>query len=337
MLLDHLHAHNTHLYTPHHSAIGLHIGKILCCLSLLVLAGCSHDHNKPPPVSSRLQPPPPGGSDPYPTIGIIPTQPPQLPTQQARDLLTQQLKERRNLTYRTVAQNGTLIPEIPLSPRQRKAILGHSDDPRRAILLKDPNAPIPNTDLLQATPQPKTPKVAQRKANGELAMPALEDKYTRDDNHQPSPYPTDHPPDIPDEPPPIPHVKGFQPRFDSLRAENDIAPRYNLADIDGMSFHFVPQSDELSPHQDKKFHKLLDKNPDGPFIIYGFGNTTSLQASDQAVAIKLGLLRARRVAQEIMTRGGIHQDSIAIHAYAFGTGVKVVVPSQPPQKEQPPS
>lgn len=104
---------------------------LMVTTGLLVLGGCRHQDA----VDSTLEwtqkmrggviatqrPPPPGRYDPYPHVGLTPTKAPDLPSPQARAMLTEQLIRDRNLTYRTVAANGTLTPVIPPQPNAAAA------------------------------------------------------------------------------------------------------------------------------------------------------------------------------------------------------------------------
>jgi outer membrane protein OmpA-like peptidoglycan-associated protein len=107
-----------------------------------------------------------------------------------------------------------------------------------------------------------------------------------------------------------------------MPATNTPLPAYDLNDVPGTGFHFLPQSDELSPGQDDELDKLLRKTPRGPFFIRGFGNAASMSAQDQSDAVRLGLLRATRLARILQARG-VPASALHVRGDAFGTGAKV--------------
>lgn len=146
-------------------------------------------------------------------------------------------------------------------------------------------------------------------------MPEVSEKNSVDS------FPADVIPAIPDAPPPAPDVAGT-PTPPDIPAANTPLPAYDLNDVPGTGFHFLPQSDELSPGQDDELDKLLRKTPRGPFFIRGFGNAASMSAQDQSDAVRLGLLRATRLARILQARG-VPASALHVRGDAFGTGAKV--------------
>ncbi|MBS1100870.1 hypothetical protein JK170_11565, partial [Gluconobacter sphaericus] len=103
-------------------------GKIpfLLLISAPLLAACQHQdatdtvtgwwHNFEGGEIAKLRAPPPGENLHYPHVGRTPTQPPELPTPEARLSLTTQLEAQRNLAQRESAAQGAL-PVIPPPPK----------------------------------------------------------------------------------------------------------------------------------------------------------------------------------------------------------------------------
>ncbi|PAL27669.1 hypothetical protein B9K04_02415 [Acetobacter syzygii] len=131
-------------------------------------------------------------------------------------------------------------------------------------------------------------------------------------------------PQVPQEPPTAPTFPGFDVPTDA-HIPDGVHPNYDLTDIKGVAFHFVPQSDQLSSGQEGELDKIVRKRPNGPLVIRGFGDAASLSAQDQSDAVRLGLLRAKRLASELSKRG-VPAPTITVRSDAFGTGAKVIVP-----------
>ncbi len=342
----------------------------MAMLALLLTTGCHHrdltdstmdlvQHLRGGVVAEQ-RPPPPGQYSPYPHVGLTPTTPPSLPSPQARTLLTTRLIRDRNLTYRTMAANGTLLPAIPPPPSDTPPPAPAAPAPSAsgAAAGQKPGAKAPNQpatlpegvngaimDAASAPPPPPpaaavphaaphaapapapahpAPSPAPAKPHGkdksdpaakEVAMPEVSEKNSVDS------FPADVIPAIPDAPPPAPDVAGT-PTPPDMPATNTPLPAYDLNDVPGTGFHFLPQSDELSPGQDDELAKLLRKTPRGPFFIRGFGNAASMSAQDQSDAVRLGLLRATRLARILQARG-VPASALHVRGDAFGTGAKV--------------
>ncbi len=276
---------------------------------------------------AEQRPPPPGRYDPYPSVGLTPTQAPEVPSPEARALLSEQLTRNRNLTYRTVAANGTMIPDIPPPPGSsgktattQQAI---PDGANGAVMDAADTAPQPVRNTLRsATP----PLFADQ--NGAVApTPAEEAEVAMPEFHEKAAIPETPPqdiPQIPEAPPTAPSFPGFDVPTDAHLADAP-RPNYDLTDIKGTAFHFVPQSDQLSSGQEPALDKIIQKWPKGPLTIRGFGDAASLSAQDQSYAVRLGLLRAQRLATELTERG-VPASAITVRGDAFGTGAKVVTP-----------
>lgn len=354
--------------TGQRHATGFRMGVALTA-GVLVLAGCRHQdaidstlewtQNMRGGVISQQRPPPPGRYDPYPHVGLTPTQAPALPSAQARAMLTERLIRDRNLTYRTVAANGTLTPDIPPPPNaaaaQSAAGKGNADKgagtsaaggganaakdkaaagQQAASLPPDAAGAImdaaeappqqPTTPSPLAKPAPSKPAAKDTKKNAaadaeadtpEVAMPEVKN------GAQKPPTPESAIPQIPEGPPAPPSFPGFDVPSDA-HLPDGVQPNYDLSDAKGTALHFMPQSDQLSAGQESTLAKLVQKTPHGPFFVRGFGNSPSLSPQDQADAVQLGLLRAQRVAQELIKLNA-PSDAIHIRGDAFGTGARI--------------
>lgn len=340
-------------------------------LALLLTTGCHHRGFTDSTVEllqsmrggivAGQRPPPPGQYSPYPHVGLTPTTPPSLPSAEARALLTSRLISNRNLTYRTMAANGSLLPVIPPLPSAAPAAPAPPAAPvapvAPAAAQSAPAGQKPDTaqanqpatlpegvngaimDAATAPPPPPPAPSAPSAGTGtgtgtkttdgtkphgkgkaepavqEVAMPTVSEKNSVDS------FPADLIPPIPDAPPPVPDMEGTSipsPPPDTTAA----LPAYDLGDIPGTGFHFLPQSDELSSGQDDALNKLLGSTPNGPFYIRGFGNAASMSAQDQADAVRLGLLRATRLARMLLKRG-VPASALHVRGDAFGTGAKI--------------
>lgn len=262
-------------------------------------------------VIATQRPPAPGLYDPYPHVGLTRTDPPDVTSPQARALLTQRLLRDRNLTYRTVAANGSLIPDIPPPPggTAPKAELPAGAS---GAVLDAAEAPPRPQQTQSSRPQPDTPSTAAS-PDGEIALPTV-----RDDKGATDPQVL---PAIPAAPPPPPQIAGVATPADTPTASTR-TPNYDLSDVKGTAFHFLPDSDQLSSGQNTVLAQLVDKTPKGPFYIRGFGNATALDAITQTDAVRLGLLRASRLAQLLIARG-VPATALHVRGDAFGTGARV--------------
>ncbi|MFT8419726.1 MAG: hypothetical protein ABF636_13000, partial [Acetobacter sp.] len=258
---------------------------------------------------------------------------PELPSPQARALLSAPLTRERNLTYRTVAANGSMIPNIPPPPGPdglgvkttrptlpegvSGAIMDAADSPTgptpAALRPVRPSLPtVPDVPGLRASTSTATP------AEAEVAMPEVHEKAAIPDLRP------DQIPQIPLSPPTAPSFPGFDVPSDA-HIPDAVRPNYDLADIKGTAFHFMPQSDQLSAGQEAALDKIVQKHPQGPLSVRGFGDAASMSAQDQSDAVRLGLLRAQRLADELSKRG-VPANAITVRGDAFGTGAKVVTP-----------
>ncbi|KXV62625.1 hypothetical protein AD949_10425 [Acetobacter orleanensis] len=342
---------------------------MLVTAGVLCLTGCSHkdpldttldwmQHMRGGVIASQ-RPPPPGIYDPYPHVGLTPTTTPDVPSPQARTLITQQLIRDRNLTYRTVAANGTLMPQIPPPPgaaaAPKKAATpaqGTNVAPQPATLPEGTSGAImdaaeaPSDQAATQTgatagkngkptlPSAKSPgsnmlpgagKTARQTTDGEqkdaeVAMPEIGMPEVKS-TAQTQPTPPSAIPQIPSGPPAPPAFPGFDVPSDAYLPDA-IRPNYDLSDAKGTAIHCVPQSDQISSGQDDTFTKLVAKTPHGPFYVRGFGSAASLDAQDQADAVQLGLLRAQTIAKKLISLN-VPASAIHIRGDAFGMGARI--------------
>lgn len=339
---------------------------LLVTAGLLGLTGCSHKdpldatvewmQHMQGGVIATQRPPPPGIYDPYPHVGLTPTTTPEVPSPQARTLITQQLIRDRNLTYRTVAANGTLMPEIPpppgaTSPAAPKppardangapqpatlpegatgAIMDAADaQPGAQTAAQKPGSPVEKTHkpslsapnpagsgLLSGTGQ----KTETGTDTAEAAMPEIGMPEVKSTAQTP-PTPASAIPQIPAGPPAPPAFPGFDVPSDAYLPDA-VRPNYDLSDAKGTAIHCVPQSDQISSGQDATFAKLVASSPRGPFYVRGFGSAASLDAQGQADAVQLGLLRAQTIAKKLISLN-VPASAIHIRGDAFGMGARI--------------
>lgn len=172
-----------------------------------------------------------------------------------------------------------------------------------------PELPMPSV------PGTGAPKNTTAQDEPEIAMPEVRKKADQ------AGKPPVVIPQIPDAPPTPPAFPGYEVPSDTGLADG-MHPNYDLTDVRGTPFHFVSQSDLLAAGQDGTFTKLLSTTPHGPFYVHGFGDAASQSVQDQADAVRLGLLRASRVAQALVSRG-VPASAIHVRGDAFGTGAMV--------------
>lgn len=338
---------------------------LLVATGVLCLTGCSHkdpvdttfewmQHMRGGVIAAQ-RPPPPGIYDPYPHVGLTPTTTPEVPSPQARALITQQLIRDRNLMYRTVAANGTLMPEIPPPPGAAAstaaktsttpqagngaaqpatlpegtagAIMDAADAPPQqaataaASAGKSGQAALPSAESSKSGTLPGTgKKTGTGKQDAEVAMPEIGMPEVKSTAQTP-PTPASAIPQIPAGPPAPPSFPGFNVPSDAYLPDA-VRPNYDLSDAKGTAIHCVPQSDQISSGQDDTFAKLVAKTPHGPFYVRGFGSAASLDAQDQADAVQLGLLRAQNIAKKLISLN-VPASAIHIRGDAFGMGARI--------------
>lgn len=297
-----------------------------------MLGGCYHQgvidntvewiHKMQGGAIAIQRPPPPGQYESYPVMGPFPTQPRGLLSPQARTLLTQKLLRDHALTDRTIAVSSSLtpnIPPLPGTPTSQTPVFTGAEKGG-----KDSAKTMPIKSSIK-TPVKTLPRVnnssvstAQEKSNdgSKIHLPVVRDAKE-------GPLFAQHPPKIPQAPPPLPQIAGVALPLET-ETEHFQSTNYDLSAIPGTFFHFLPDSDQLSQGQDGLLNRLVHKTPHGPFYIRGFGHALSLDARQQAGAVKLGVLRAIRLARALIARG-VPASEIHIRGDAFGTGARVAI------------
>lgn len=335
---------------PFQSAVSRSFLRIILPFSCALMAGCQHRdlvdttvdwyHQHEGGIIAQQRPPAPGQFDSYPRVGLTPTTPPELPSPELRQSITNNLIASRNLTMRTAAQNGTLTPVIPPPPNAASATKPASPDTSKGGAAQAPAAasttPVPSGGMgavLDAadsspaptgagspaapSPAPKTkPDAAPTASETELAMPEF-----RGDAAVVQTSVTQPLPEIPAGPPAIPSIPGFAPPRDALSME-PIRPDYDVAPKDGTLIGFLPGSDQMKPGQDGALNKLINSRHGAPLFLHCSGETVSLSPEDQTQAVELGLLRGRTLADALIKKG-VPASALHITSSAFGPAARV--------------
>lgn len=280
------------------------------CMALL--SGCQHReattvtadwvHSLEGGEIYRLHPPTPGYDQPYPHIGRTPTTTPDFPSPEARTALTQQLEAQRNTAQRLSAASGPLprsnrLNPLPPAPGNGNSMtmVSQKQGPTAA-----PPAPVSHT----ASSQPQG-------ASSQLT-------YQPIDHRVPHSLPT-----VSDAPPPPITFPGFH----IPAASEQLTPDFDSATPAGTLLRFQPDSDHLKDGQEDTLTTLSQGQHDNYVLIRGFGSALSassgLSPEDQQNGIHLGLLRAKAVAQQLISRG-VPADMIELRADPIGNGVRVL-------------
>ncbi|CAP54978.1 OmpA family protein [Gluconacetobacter diazotrophicus] len=326
----------------------------LALAALLALGGCGHRdafdatldwwHEHQGGVIAQQRPPPPGAHEAYPAVGLTPTTPPVLPSEDLRAHVTETLVEQRNLAHREGAEIGPLtLPAPPATgaPPQaaapaRPAAPAPADGGASSAVLVAADAPPPPpaaspaparaanetaTGTPAAPPTGATSGTADGTASGEalVAMPEVgADVGGVGGKPPPAPVPI---PEIPAQPPMPPSFPGFV-----VPADNALAtpprPDYALSDPEGTRIRFPIGTDQPLQGQAGTIASLARQAPNGPFFVHGYGEAPSTDAAAQARAMTLALLRARAVA-ELLAADGVPARAIHLRGHPFGDGVRI--------------
>lgn len=332
------------------SAVRRSFFRIVLPFSCALLVGCQHRdlvdttvdwyHQHEGGIIAQQRPPAPGQFDPYPRVGLTPTTPPELPSPELRQSITNNLIASRNLTMRTEAQNGTLTPVIPPPPNAAAANKPAAQDASKAgatqaapasastpvpsggmgaILDAADSSPTPTgaTSSTASSPAPKArPDATPAASEAELAMPDF-----RGDAAVVQTSVTQPLPEIPAGPPAIPSIPGFAPPRDALALE-PIQPDYDVSPKDGTLISFLPGSDQMKPGQDGTLTKLINNRRGAPLFLHCSGETVSMSPDDQTQAVELGLLRGRTLADALIKKG-VPASALHITSSAFGPAARV--------------
>ncbi|WP_291362967.1 hypothetical protein [Acetobacter sp. UBA5411] len=335
---------------PFQSAVSRSFFRIVLPFSCALLAGCQHRdlvdttvdwyHQHEGGIIAQQRPPAPGQFDPYPRVGLTPTTPPELPSPELRQSITNNLIASRNLTMRTEAQNGTLTPVIPPPPNAAAANKPAAQDASKAgatqaapasastpvpsggmgaILDAADSSPTPTAAAPPTAPSPAPkakPDATPAASEAELAMPDF-----RGDAAVVQTSVTQPLPEIPAGPPAIPSIPGFAPPRDALALE-PIQPDYDVSPKDGTLIGFLPGSDQMKPGQDGTLTKLINNRRGAPLFLHCSGETVSMSPDDQTQAVELGLLRGRTLADALIKKG-VPASALHITSSAFGPAARV--------------
>lgn len=337
---------------PFQSAVRRSFFRIVLPFSCALLAGCQHRdlvdttvdwyHQHEGGVIAQQRPPAPGQFEAYPRVGLTPTTPPELPSPELRQAITNNLIASRNLTMRTVAQNGTLTPVIPPPPSAKPASTAQgetkgtaqapaSTSPQTAtstpvpaggmgaILDAADSSSTPTGTPSGAPPSPASaskPNTSTAVPEAEMAMPEF-----RGDGAVVATSVTQPLPPIPAAPPAAPSIPGFSPPRDATMME-PIRPDYDIAPKDGTLIGFLPGSDQLKPAQDGALNKLVNARRGGTLFLHCSGETVSLSPADQTQAVELGLLRGRTLTDALIKKG-VPPSALHVTSSAFGPAARV--------------
>lgn len=318
---------------------------------MMTLAACGHRdavetvdnwyHQYQGGEIAKQRPPAPGAHGDYPRVGLTPTTQVDLPSAQARQALTDKLTLQRNLSQHLAVADGPLVvaaPPPPPRPRPTNAENGSSmsmvapgQTPPPAAAGSAPQAGASGSTAGGATPAagvmparqaqpvakatpPKAPSGSEAAAP-EAALPEV----TR---FAPPPIKPGELPQIGNLPPQAPSFPGFAiPRDAALP---DIAPpAYDLTEPHGTLIRFTQASDQMASGQDGVIGKAVgSRSAHAPIYVKGFGEITSFRPEEQVLGIRLGLLRARVVAQTLILHG-VPASEIRISAGALGRGARI--------------
>ncbi|WP_173570732.1 hypothetical protein [Acetobacter conturbans] len=311
------------------------------------LAGCQHRdlvdttvdwyHQHEGGLIAQQRPPAPGQFAPYPKIGLTPTTPPAFPSPELRQSITSDLVTSRNLTQRTAAQNGTLMPDIPPPPASKVDVAKPTPPPASAAAPSGTPATLATTTtavpaggmgaILDAADSPPPSGKTTASASSatktkttpdepEIAMPDF-----RGDAPVAATEVTQPLPEIPAGPPPPPTIAGVVVPSDAA-LPGALRPDYDLSQHDGMLVSFQVGSDQFAPNQDGTLAKLVSSRGTGSLFLHCSGETVSLSPDDQTHAVELGLLRCRTLADALIKRS-VPASALHITSSAFGPGARV--------------
>ncbi|MFC0500373.1 hypothetical protein [Asaia krungthepensis] len=269
---------------------------------------------------AKQRPPAPGAHGNYPRVGLTPTTTVELPSPSARQALTDKLTLQRNLSQHLAVADGPLTiaaPPPPPKPRPASTESGSSMSVVAPGQTPPANpapgpAPMPGKQAQPAPPKATTPRTDEAP---EAPLPEV----TR---FAPPPIKPGELPQIGDLPPVAPRFPGFDiPRDAAL--PDIIPPAYDLTEPHGTLIRFNQASDQMARGQDGAIGKALSgRGPHDIVYVKGFGEITSFRPSEQVLGIRLGLLRARSLAQTLILHGVAASD-IRISAGALGRGARI--------------
>ncbi|MFT8719102.1 hypothetical protein [Acetobacter sp.] len=327
-------------------ALGRGCRRIALPFSCALLMGCQHRdlvdttldwyHQHQGGIIAQQRPPAPGQFDPYPNVGLTPTTPPELPSPELRQQITNNLIADRNLTMRTAAQNGTLTPDIPPppngqvkpAPAAKTEGAPQSSQPSKETATTTPVPQGGMGAILDAADSSSTPPAAPQKssdsvakkdaapAEAEIGMPEFTGNAAVVATTVDGPLP-----EIPAAPPALPSIAGVDVPV-STPKEDAVRPDYDLSQKDGTLLNFAPGSDQLAAGEDTKINKIVSSRRGSQLFLHCSGETVSMSPEDQTRAVQLGLLRCRTLS-DALTAKNVPASVLHISSSAFGPAARV--------------
>ncbi len=269
------------------------------------------------------RPPPPGAGAPYPHIGTVPPKP-LLPDAAARNALRNQLAAERDTVELTAAATpiAKVIPSAPAAadaasrpaadaPSRPAADAAAGAAPESAISATIPAADRP-PQAATAPPPPPPRDAALQSVGDPIATPNL--------------------PLVPEAPPAPPQL-GLVPPPTGVAPP---APPVHAPPPDGSRIFFAPNDAALAPSQRQSLGEIAGRRHTNPVLITGLGEAQSDTPEGQADAIKLGLKRARAVAQGLVAKN-VPPGDIRLAASPYGRGAVVTLLDSAPAPSPSPS
>lgn len=319
-------------------------------INLIYLGGCSQSplikipvdtyHNIEGGIVSQPRLPVPGNDQKYPYVGLTPTTPPPLPSQELRNSITDSLSHDRNLTEWQNVQNPFIIPTIPPVPNQQnnnpssstktnaqtttsqnnqttplqtnenQASSASFDAAGEPPANQNPNNTNQKTEQKPISTPPKKPEV---KKTEPVVMPELRAKVDDQNIVIPS---------IPVNPPNPPKFPGFNIPSDANLPPPSHPTALSFDNPTGELIRFPVDSDTPYTNQEKTINEIAWHRNGGTLYVHGYGDTNSLDPDTQSKALSLALLRAKTVAKLLIAHN-VPESAIVIRAHAFGHGVRV--------------
>ncbi|CAK7192746.1 hypothetical protein COMNV_00953 [Commensalibacter sp. Nvir] len=324
-------------------------------LGLLSLEGCADSpliktpvgwyHNLEGGIVAQPRLPIIGSDQPYPHVGLTPTQAPPLPSPDLRKEITNNLQRDRTLSEwqntvdsfsipkPTTPNKGTLDDhqtknkpsEVPnshptaVSKDTKKQNLNDSNQKtsQESSATLDAAGDEHPSLANKKTPETKKNQIAQKDQNTAVNTPVVIPELRMNINNQPITLPA-----IPVNPPLPPQF----PQFNIPSNQNLPPPFYpsglETNSLSGDLISFPPDSDTPNINQEKIISDIATKNKGKRFYIHGYGDSLSIDANSQAQALTLALLRAKTIAK-LLINHNVPESSIFIRLHAIGHGVRV--------------
>ncbi len=329
------------------SSIQQPILRYFLLINLIYLGGCSQSifvktpvdtyHNIEGGIVSQPRLPVPGNDQKYPYVGLTPTSPPPLPSQDLRNQITDSLAQDRNLSQWQDIKNPLIIPDIPPIPEQKnpppkspsqpqtttQSNQGVNTQPSENMVSSanfDAAGEIPSADqnqdknVMNKTKKQKVERPVHNQTKTEpVVMPELRAKI--DDQNIVIPP-------IPVNPPPPSYFPDFNVPADINLPPPTHPSGLSFKEPTGELIRFPIDSDIPYAKQENIINDIAWQRKGRILYVHGYGDTTSLEPNAQAAAISLALLRAKTVAKLLIAHN-VPESAIVIRANAFGHGVRI--------------